>query len=197
MAVINDFTNICGDACTSEVVFPAVSLNPDCDPQLFKSQLGDLIIVPEGAPDPITGWAEGATVSVTAAAIDNAGVDNTTSRRLGGIGSLGEFEDSTVPGRYGKQITLERVAPLEFIVQDVSDANYAFAKVMQCSPSNFTAYLGNVSHLFGQEGGMALRNLKVQMPLGAGEDDYEQIIIRAEVVSTRVSPERTANNPFV
>ena len=199
MNVVNDFPGICPEDCSTDVVFPAVTSNPDCLAyDVFKSQIGDLVIVPTGATDPFgASWTgTNPTVTVTPDTINNDGVDNTTARRLRGIGSLGESEDVTREGPYGQTIVVERSAPLEFIIDDASDLNRAFANALACNPTNFTAYIGTADHLFGKAGGMSLSSVSVQMPLSAGTDDIQQIIIRADVKWKKAWPERTANNPF-
>ncbi|MEL6802403.1 MAG: hypothetical protein AAFO91_01300 [Bacteroidota bacterium] len=200
MSAVNDFTSICPADCSTDLVFPAAVTDPDClSYDTFKSQIGDFILRPTGAANPFgTSWTgEGATITVEANTVDNTGTDNTTSRRLAGVGSLGEFEYSVRETRYGEDVIIEGVAPFEFTVDNVDQTNRTFAKALQCQPSNFTCYLGTEDHLFGLSDGMKLRNLRVQLPLPGGREDIQTIIIRADVVTSRTSPERTANNPFV
>ncbi|MTB53039.1 hypothetical protein [Lewinella sp. W8] len=198
MSFLNEFTTVCGNACTTGITFPAAVENPDCVPELLKSQIGDLVIVPEGATDPFgASWTgEGATIAYTADSIDNTAIDNTKSRRFRGIGSLSEKETTFVPGPYDMQIPQRTVTNLEFTIQNVATENRAFWRAMECSPTNFTAYLGTETKFFGKSGGVKLKNVVVQMPLGAGPDDFEQIILRAEIETNRVSLERAENNPF-
>lgn len=197
MAQVNTFTSPCPTDCSTDVVFPAYTVDPDClIGGIHNSEIGDLILQPEGAPSPFAeAFTEGATLSVTAGAVDNAGVDNTTSRRLRGRGSIGEFEDVTVPAPYGETYIRERVAPFEYVISQVNDANRTFAKTLDCRPKNMTAYFGTEDHMFGKDGGVKLRNLTVQMPLPT--EGTQQIIIRAEVVSLSGQLIRAANNPFV
>jgi hypothetical protein len=197
MSFINEFASICPEDCTTGVVFPAATVEQDClSYDTFYSQIGDFVIVPDGAPDPFENFAEGATLTLTAGAIDNAGTDNTTGRRLRGKGSLGEGENQTVEGPYRQTKIVSVTAPFEFIVDNVSEENRAIARALQCNPTNFKAYLGTADHTFGKAGGMAMSNVRAVLPLGAGRDDVQQIIIRADITWRGASPERAANNPF-
>lgn len=197
----NIFSNICPADCAVEFVFPAAIADPNCLSQgQYKSQIGDLVFMPDGAADPFgaTWTGEGATLAVTAGEIDNNDVTNLKSRHLRGIGSMGEFEYQISEGAYGEDLVVEGIAPFEFTVSTVTELNRLFAKGLQCNPKNFTVYVGTEFAMFGKAGGLKLRNLRVQMPLDGAREDYEKIIIRAEIVSQGgISPERTANNPLV
>lgn len=197
----NIFTNICSVDCANDFVFPAAISDPNClSAGLHKSQIGDLVFRPTGAASPFgASWTgEGATLVVTADEIDNDSVLNTKSRHLRGVGSVGEFEYQISEGAYGEDLVVEGVAPFEFTVANVTQLNRLFGKALQCNPKNYTVYIGTEFAMFGLTNGMKLRNLRVQMPLNGGREDYETIIFRGEIVSQGgISPERTANNPLV
>lgn len=197
MSRVNDFTSIHPANC-DEFVFGAYVTDPDClsGANVFNSEIGDWVMIPDGAADPMgaTWTGEGAVLAVTAAEIDNDATDNTKSRRVKGIGSIGEAEDVVIRGYYGEEIVKESVSPFEFKISDVSVINRTYFNRLRANPQNFKSYFGVESQMFGKAGGVLVRKLKVQMPLP--EEGTQEIIVRAEIVTKGGLMERSANNPF-
>lgn len=197
MSRVNDFTSIHPADC-AEYVFGAYKEDPDClGYEIYKAQIGDWVMIPDGAADPMgTSWTgEGATLALTAGEVDNTDITNTKSRRVRGIGGVGEGEDVVVEASYGEEVVVETVSPFTFEITDVSPVNRTYFNRLKSNPQNFKSYFGTEDHMFGKAGGVLLRKLKVQMPL---ESDANQVIrVTAELVTKGGFMERSANNPFV
>lgn len=170
---MNSFLS-CPTDCSTPLLLPAIEQVQNCTnyKQAF-SQISDLIIVPDGAPDPLdlTGAPDAALV---AASIDNMNVDNTKSRHIVGEGGVAAPEKITDEYPKRQSRTVFRTYTLTFNIKNLTDAQYEFLRALQCGWTGFSFYYANVGgHLFGDAGGILPASVDVDFPLAEGRDDKE------------------------
>jgi hypothetical protein len=190
MAAQNIFLS-CPANCSTDLDYVAIDVDQDCAPLLLKSEVSDLIIQPDGAPDVFADFAT--TPTYTALSIDNTVTDNSKSKHLVGIGDVPDPTETEVILPKGKVGLSDRTYTLNFTVMNMSDAQYAFLQQLQCGTLNFTFYYADrADKLFGIQGGIVPASIRVRMPKARGEASVSQ----ATIVITWVAdgdPDRRVN----
>lgn len=170
----NEFCVVCPEGCTDPLL-PALATD-DC-PKPHLSQIEELFIKPDLASGP-TDWELAAD---WAAVIDNTNATNTKVKRLPVIGGLPAADKTVVELPKGRKMPAERTYKLELRTKDTSDKNVAFAKALQCGSTNFTFwYATRGLKLYGGQDGIVPSMVDADVILGAGDGDYEEIVINIE-----------------
>lgn len=177
-------TPTCPDDCADVLLLPAIAAAQDCGIAPRLSQINWLYLTPSGATVPFT--HDGTTASAVALAINNTLGDNTKSIALYGKGGIAEHEAIVYEGPGGANITVYRDYTLTFRVVPTEAALYTLLRYLQCGNVSYTFWLGNLAdQLFGDTGGIKVKDINVQMPHGEGATDFQE----AQIIITY----RTAN----
>lgn len=187
---INNFLT-CPADCDTPLVFGAVAVNQDCTKvEIGGSQVEDLVIVPTSASHP----ADWTAAADWAGVIDNTSTDGTKAKRLVGEGGIPTPEKVKIAMPKRKSKTKHRTYTLTHTIKNLSDAQYAFGRQLQCGDTSFKFYYGNELHLFGGQGGITPKEVDCDFPLAEGIDDIETMVITI-VFDSDGDPARTIN-PF-
>lgn len=181
MALQNFLT--CPADCDTDLELGAIPEEQDCTsyPQL-DSQVSDLIIIPDGASDPLD-WATPSAPTVTVGGIDNTVVDNSASKRIVGEGEVPEPQEEVMEYPKNKSKVTKRTYTLNHTIKQMDDDTYELLRQLQCGWTGFTFYYANLAgYGFGPEGGIVPTSIKVVMPLsgGRGEKQFGRITITWE-----------------
>jgi hypothetical protein len=176
-------TPTCPDDCADVLLLPAIAANQDCGVAPKLSQINWLYLTPSGATVPFT--ISGDTASAVSGAIDNTLGDNTKSIALYGKGGIAEHESITYEAPGGAIMTVYRDYTLTFRVVPTELAVYKLLRFLQCGNVSYTFWYGNAAdQLFGDTGGIKVKDINVQMPMGEGATDFQEAQI---IVSFRTS----------
>jgi hypothetical protein len=171
-------TPTCPDDCADVLLLPAIAAAQDCGIAPKLSQIVWLYLTPSGATVPFT--HSGGTASAVSGAIDNTLGDNTKSLAIYGKGGIAEHEPITYEAPGGATLTVYRDYTMTFRVVPTEAALYTLLRYLQCGNVNYTFWYGNLAdQLFGDTGGIKVKDINVQMPQGEGATDFQeaQIII--------------------
>lgn len=176
--MINTFTDItCPADCTTDVQLQAIAADQSCVLIPDYSQVKDLVITPNGAPQPFD-FALAPVVTYTALSIDNAVADNSKSKHLVGMGGVAESEEREVELPDRQTAVASRKYTLIHKVSVKEDAVYNLLRQIQCGWTGFTFNYANVGgHIFGDSGGIKPLSVTAKLPLADGKDDTEEGII--------------------
>lgn len=176
---VNTWTSpTCPDDCADELLLPAIAAAQDCGIAPKLSQIVWLYLTPPGATVPFT--HSGGTATAVSGAIDNTLGDNSKSIALYGKGGIAEHEGIPYEAPGGATLTVYRDYTLTFRVVPTEIALYNLLKALQCGNTGYTFWYGNLAdQLFGDTGGIKVKDINVQMPHGEGATDFQeaQIII--------------------
>lgn len=164
---INYFT-ACPEDCDEVVLMPAIPVNQDCTSyKRYRSQLGDLIIRWTGATDPFAAFAT--TPTYVADSIDNTNADNTKSKRLAVVGSVGVPSSTDIP--YPKFLNKKDDKTFEgrFDVYQLDDGTYSMLQLLDCGATNFTFYYTDEHWVYGIQGGIKPTSVSVEYPQASGD----------------------------
>jgi hypothetical protein len=169
----------CPADCDDLNTLPAIPEEQDCPSYAQSlSQIGHLYIMPTGATNPLTNWA-GGSPTATANAIDNTEALNAKTKWLVGIGELPAAEKTTTEYPLLKSKTTDRVYTLTFRVLNLSAAQYAFLRQMQCGSLGFTFWYADLGDwIYGLAGGIVPDFVTVTFPKGEGNTDKNVGVIR-------------------
>jgi len=188
---LNDFLGVtCPSDCDTDVQLPAIADEQNCTTyDITLSQVRDLYIIPTGATFPMD-WAGGTAV---AGAIDNSVTDNTKTKHLVGIGGVAEPEETIDQYPDGKTRVTKADYSLVMRILQLDDQNYEFLRAMQCGWTGFTILYGDrADKIFGKDGGIVIKSVRVVFPKGDGEDDRNHAVITI-VWEAKGDPERKTN----
>lgn len=175
---INNFLTGCPEDCDDVVTLPAIPEEQDCtsyDQEL--SQVSDLIIRPEGAPDVFASWAT--TPTYVADSIDNTVTDNSKSKHVVGIGGVAEPTNETLQYPKLREKDGEGTYILEMRFLQLTGGQYDFFRKMQCGWTGFTFYYAGLdNYVYGKSGGIQPSKVKVVFPKGAANTDRNAAIVR-------------------
>lgn len=177
-------TPTCPDDCADVLLLPAIAADQSCGLAPKLSQLNWVYITPPGATVPFT--ISGDVATAVSGAIDNTLGDNTKSISLYGKGGIAEHTPITYEGPGGATLTPFRDYTMTFRVVPTELALYKLLRFLQCGNTGYTIWYGNASdQLFGDTGGIKVKDVNVQMPHGEGATDFQE----AQILITY----RTAN----
>lgn len=182
----------CPTDCDEVTTLPAIPAVQDCAnyPQTL-AQIGHLYIMPTGATNPWTSWS--GTPTATGGAIDNTEGANAKTKWLVGIGELPASEKTTTEYPLAKSKTTDRLYTLTFRILNLSAAQYAFLRQLQCGTLGFTFWYGDLgAWVYGLSGGIVPDFVTVTFPKGEGNTDKNVGIIRLSWKADG-DPERKVN----
>lgn len=196
MSTINQFSVVCPTDCTTTLQLPILDAEQNCTPIPKKSQICDLYIKPNTATvTPVSGWTDGVyTITPEPTNINNADVTGTAVKWLVGEGGVAEPSETVVELAKFVDVVSEREFVLEFVVKNLSDAQYDFGRAIQCGNTDFTFWYSSPSYTYGSATGIVPTSAKAVFPKGAGRDDVDQMTLRFTFKSI-TDPDRKAN-PF-
>ena len=159
----------CPTDCGTVIQLPAIPNNQDCTAyNLDYSQVCGVLILPTGVALP-GDWQSPDDWNDL---VDNTDTSNTAGKYLIGEGQVPEPELDEV--EYPKRIkrVVNRLYRLEFEVDNLNDATYAFLQKFQCGYTEFKFWIETVSgHLFGGSSGITPSFSDASFPLNGGRDD--------------------------
>lgn len=182
----------CPADCDTDLQLPAIPEEQDCTTYAQTlSQISDIYIVPDGAPDPITNWAT--TPTATALAIDNTVTDNSKSKWIVGQGGVAVPEKVTTEYPKLKSKTDERIYSISFTIKNLVAAQYDFLRQLQCGWTGFKFYYGDLADfIYGVSGGLSPEYVDVDFPKGEANTD-KNIAILTLRFRANGDPERRTN----
>lgn len=182
----------CPADCTTALQLPAIGAEQDCtNYNQSLSQISDLYIRPDGAPDIFATWATVPTY--VAASVDNTVTDNSKTKWITGIGSVppAEKEVTIYPKRKSK--VTNRTYTLTLRVLNMTDTQREFCRRLQCGWTGFTFYYGDVSdYVYGVTGGLKPKSVDCDLPL-EGEDTSKAYATITIVWEANGDPDRKVN----
>ena len=130
--MINEFTDIsCPADCSTPVLLGAIAEDQSCVTVPDYSQVRDLLITPDGAPQPID-WTAAPAVTYVADSIDNTEALGAKSKHLVGQGGVAEPELREVEMPDRAIVVASRTYTLTFRVSITEQAVYDMLRQMQC-----------------------------------------------------------------
>lgn len=196
-----DLDLTCPEDCSTEFLFKTLDADQDCPGTIEESQLTDLWISPKktgatGKVLPFSGWtANTYTITGELANIDNSNTDNTKCKNLAIVGGVAVPDKTIITVHKRLRKTIRRRYTLQAQVFNLSHAQREFVRSLQCNPTNFTFWFGNQAYVWGKDTGIIPVFSDADLPLGAGEGDFENATILLEW-EAKIDPERR-ENPFV
>jgi hypothetical protein len=185
-------TPTCPDDCADELLLPAIAAAQDCGIAPKLSQINWLYLTPPGATVPFT--HSGGTATAVSGAIDNTLGDNSKSIALYGKGGIAEHEPITYEAPGGATLTVYRDYTLTFRVVPTEAALYTLLRYLQCGNTGYTFWYGNAAdQLFGDTGGIKVKDINVQMPQGEAATDFQEAQIIVTYRTSNGDPLRFTN----
>lgn len=168
----------CPADCDSTLTLGAIDVNQDCTSYQQKySQICDLIIMPDGATEPLD-WTGAPTVTAVTGEVDNADTVGGKSKHLVGEGGIAAPEKVVDEYPKRKTKTSFRTYTLTFVVKNLGDDQYDFLRQLQCGDTQFVIWYANVGgHIFGGANGVDIDSIDVDFVYSEGRDDKEQATI--------------------
>lgn len=194
------FSNVCPADCDTDFVFPILPDDPDCQDYIKESQLTDLYISPgklgaAGKLAPVSAWVDGVhTVTPEPTNIDNSDTTNVYVKHLVGIGGMPVPEKTIINLPKRRRKTLRKNWTVTYNFPNLDHTTREFLRSLECNPDNFTYWLVNEAHIYGNATGIVPVFVDVDLPLDAADDAIEEGILTLEFEG-RVHPERK-ENPF-
>lgn len=187
----NDLFSIDCPDCGDDFFLPAIEADQNCSFDLNESQVCDVYMQPKGAPNPFDFSQNPATA--TPDAIDNTATDNSKTKWLVGEGGVAAPEKNVVQLPKLREKISKRTYSLTFVVKNLSDEMYDFLRHLQCGWTGFTFYYATLSgRLFGRDGGIPVKSVDVDLPLGEGREDTEQATLTI-TWEAKTDPDRRVN----
>ena len=168
----------CPADCDTALVLGAIDVQQDCTTYVQKySQVCDVILQPT-AGNAAFDWTGAPTVAAVTGEIDNTDVTGTKSKHFVGEGGIAVPEKTADEYPKRKSKTNFRTYTLPFTIKNLSDAQYAALRQLQCGSTSFRLTYANVGgHIFGGATGIELLSIDVDFPLSEGRDDKETAIL--------------------
>lgn len=190
-------TAVCPDDCVTTLLYKAIPADTNCVTR-FSSEIQNIIIQPEGAPIPFTGWAafdnSANLVTLTAGAIDNTNTDNTKCKVLKVIGEESDPDTTEIPGPGFTDIILrERFNPT-FQIYNMDWPMYEFLRQLKCNKINYTFWMLTEDFVFGVENGIVPVRTNVKAPKPSGRDSI--LIGTLEISYEAKNLLDRVNNPY-
>lgn len=197
MAGLTTFAELCSLDCAPHI-YPALSVDQNCNGIPNISELTDLWIKPNGAAIaeiPFSNWGTTTDTQITfnAIAVDNTVIDNSKVKWLTGVGNIAAPEKVTLAGVKGSEFILHRTYTVSYTITNLSDLQYDFLVSLQCNPLDFTYWYANEAHVFGKEMGISPLSVDVDFIYAEGQTSVESATLVLKFRSKR-DPERR-NNP--
>lgn len=167
MAQTNVFLD-CGD-CLEVVDLPAISEEQDdtCYDQEL-SEVSDLIIRPDGAPDCFANFAT--TPTYVTDSIDNTAGDGSKCIRVVGIGQIGEPTAEDIQYPKGLVRKGDGSYTLDMVFYHLANGGYEFWLAVQCGSIKLKFYYIDLSNfVYGKQGGVQPSSVVVTFPKGTGQ----------------------------
>lgn len=188
------FDNIGAIDCSTQTcadTLPAAAAQDQfCPENVTLSEINSLILWSANGTAP-TNW--GSSIASTDFNIDNTLSDGTSQKQFFGVGSIAEAEDSEVTLNDDQTQVVERTRTLTFTLFDLPEATYDFLRNLQCGkyrPRIF--YTDRGEFIYGVDGGLVLKQFRVNFPKNTGNDAVNQAVITA-VFAGLTDPDRYAN----
>jgi hypothetical protein len=191
--IVNTWTTpSCPVDCATALVLPAIAAAQDCGIAPKLAQINWLYLTPNGATVPFT--ISGTTATAVSGAINNTIGDNTKTIALYGKGGIAAHSPVTYEAPAGAVLTVYRDYTLTFKVIPTEDAVYKLLRFLQCGNLKYTVWYANLANqLFGDTGGIKVRQLNVQFPYGEGAGDFQEAEIIIEFRTSNGDPLRFAS----
>lgn len=171
---LNEFLSVCPADCDTALNLPAIDVSQDCTKvTLTKSQVRNIVLLPSGATKAVD-WTLVANWSTV---IDNTDTTGAKAKRLLGIGGIAAPEKTTVDMPNFKTKTTDRVYTLTFTVMNLSDAQYAFCRALQCGDTNQLLWYDDVDYLYGGQDGIQIKSIDCDFPKPEGASEYNTAVI--------------------
>lgn len=163
----------CPADCDIELSYPAISAEQDCtNYDQYLSQISDLYIIPDGAPDIFASWST--TPTLVSGSIDNTVTDNSKAKWLVGIGFVTVPEKINTQYPKGKMKVTKRTYTMSFKVLNTSAAQRELLRKFQCGSTDFTFYYGDrADFAFGKSGGLVPKSIDADLPQEGDEDSKQ------------------------
>lgn len=182
---MNNFCNC--TTCDTEFLFPALDVDQNCIGDVSLSQVVAVLILADGATPPSdwtskTAWAD---------VVDNNDTSNSFVKYVTGVGFVETPEKTQLTVAKGVTINTIKTYTLTLEVFNLSNAQYAFLRSLQCNPTNYTFWIENAGgHLYGGSDGILPFLTDVDFPLLGGENDVEKAVLTIRYRS-KCDPDRT------
>jgi len=159
-----------------ELEVPDFSFNDNCDPEQNESEICDILFTiedPENAGEALGGPTDWTLAPDWATAIDNTGTG--TVRRLTVLGDLPEPEQEIRIASKRRKVMGPKNFTLNGTIDDVTDANYDAARILECGGVVRMWYATIGGKLYGGQEGIKASITKANMPLDRGQNTFERI----------------------
>lgn len=198
MGGINEFIS-CPQDCPVDSNIPVLPADANCDTLPESSEVQFIWFVPDGAPNPFTGWddATPATITATADSVDNTVTDNSKSKMFRVIGEVPVPDKVTKIGIGFKERITRRTYNMNLNFPSLAeDEIRAFLQWAQCGITDgYTMYYGTEKRVYGSSTGIKLSKIDADLPLETGEDSDEMGTLILQFKAT-TDPNRMLNNPY-
>ena len=184
---LNVFTTYCNDDCTA-VQYPAIDVDQNCTGfEDYRSQICGLLLVHPDGNLPAD-WTDRTSWT---AIVDNSLADANAAKYISGIGAMPVPDKVTRVAPKLRTKTVRRTFTLTFDIYNMSDLHYEFLRSLQCGDTSPLVWFETVDgQVFGGQNGVQIASIDADLPLGDGEEDYEQGTITV-VFDATTDPPRT------
>ena len=181
MAIFSNITQIDCDTITCAGALGAMNNQvQDCPENITQAEINQLIFWHRTLGTAITNWPASGSTGLVAGdfSIDNTDATDVNQKRIFGVGSVAEPEESVATINDFQEKVLNRRYSLSFTTYDLGDDTYDYLRKIQCGKVKPVFVFGDVGgYLYGIDGGIVPAKWTVAFPKNTGQDSLNQAVI--------------------